>query len=659
MAVLWLCQPVQLITIPNNYNKQGFNGQCPNLDEEACGVNNITYQNECFLGRAGVGKAYDGWCINGQNTASPITFGGGPTQGPIGNPNFNPTSIPVANGGSQLLLHKWWRNPDNGYLTPGESYVGCPCNDSFLPVCGSNGMTYANMCRSECANVKAVKYGECGDYNYVWPGPSSCICGFEIDTSNSVCGVNERTYESKCVASCANVPSIGGGFCKNSCDCAHYFRPVCGRDGATYDNTCKLDCKGVAKLHEGICSKDSVDQCFFCQGDIKRVCGDDGETYDNICYLKCRRANLKSDGACPLKPGEVCNCPEVNLPVCGMDDVTYKNECELNCAGMPKQGNKACYLYKREINSCQNKCKNQKYNPICGGNGRTFNNSCDAGCGGVSVISNGPCGSAKNTTHCVCSDEPFPVCGVDGRDYINKCALECAGLSLAWDGPCNMHVTQSGARYKTMQVSAGGAVVGGTTTGPGTPMPIMNPAPAPILAPIPAPVVQSQLAPSMAEIQNMINLTLTKNIQPIAPTIIVLPSLPQTPTKKQPIQVNLQFVNPNGTKTIVENQQVMQEPLNRSDFYENKSESGDNLKTRIHLKMNHQMSLEKLYTLISIQPESFYEYFNTMISKGAITKQSIMFKGLSVGKLMSYMSSHYGLGNKNDNYGEVTVGNSH
>lgn len=633
-ALLWiqllLClQPVL------SFSKSGYNGACPRLDEEVCGVNNITYQNPCYMQQAGVARAYDGWCINGQNNNMPISNMAPSIQSSsISVTHGNPHSIPPASGGSQLLLTKWWRNSDNGYLTPGESYVGCPCNDSLLPVCGSNGLTYGNMCRAECANVKAVKYGECGDYNYTWPGPSSCLCGFEISTRNAICGVNGRSYESKCVANCVNTPEMGGGFCKNDCGCPHYFKPVCGVDGASYDNTCKMDCKGVARLHEGICSSDSVDKCYFCKGDIKRVCGGDGVTYDNECFLKCKGANKQKDGRCPRKKGEVCNCQDVDLPVCGIDEVTYKNNCELECAGMPKLGNKACYLYKREVNSCENKCKNQSYEPVCGG-GRTYNNRCDAQCGGNSISTNGPCGSAKNTSHCVCSDEPMPVCGVDGRDYLNKCALQCAGVSLSWDGPCNMHSSMSGASFKTGQISPGGNYMnaqGNIAMPTPPPMPVQ---PMPVM-----PVHQPQsLAPSMDEIQKIINLQMAQQSSNQNQTIIVLPPIPQQSKKKQPINVVLQFANPDGTLTDVKNEKVHQHAMSKADFVS--APSGGNNALKLHLKMDSSMSLKQLYSMINLKPQSFYDYFVGLINKRMVSRESIMFKGLSLGKLLTYIESQF------------------
>lgn len=648
------------LTIPlslSGYSRTGLNGSCPILDDEVCGSNNVTYQNECFLHLAGMIKAYDGWCINGQNPSTPACTN---INSVIPNAsNFTPISGPAAPppqhhietavGGSQLIITSWKRNEHNGYLETCDTYVGCPCNDSLLPVCGANGMTYSNMCRAECANVKAVKYGECGDYNYVWGGPSSCLCPFEIDTGNAVCGVNNRTYESKCVAECTNTPVKGGGFCKNKCNCAHYFKPVCGIDGATYENPCKLDCKGVGLLHDGICSSSGLEQCYFCKGNIKRVCGKDGKTYDNECYLTCANTQKKSDGACPRKKGEKCECQDIELPVCGLDEVTYKNACELECKGIPKLANKACYLYKRDQNSCKNKCKNKAYEPVCGNNGKTFNNSCDAGCGGTSIVANGPCGSAKNSSHCVCSDEPMPVCGVDGRDYLNKCAIECAGVSLAWEGPCTMHKSQSGATYKLGQITPGGPFVDSNFN-------VSQPRPPSIpsaMLPSSNNVSSSNasqamgnqansLAPSFLEIQQIIDLKLAQHSSASNQNIIVLPPLPSQTTQKEPIEIVLQFVNPDGTKTDINNEKVYKHTLSKTDFVSSKSGNSDPL--NMTLKMDKNMSLEQLFNMISLNPQSFLTYFNGLIQKGVVSKDSIMFKGLTLGKMIDFIQNKFNLG---------------
>ena len=176
--------------------------------------------------------------------------------------------------------------------------------------------------------------------------------------------------------------------------------------------------------------------------------------------------------------------------------------------------------------------------------------------------------------------------------------------------------------------------------------------PAPPTHPPAPPAPPAPLAPTMQEIQQMIDIRLAQNA-PTTPTIVVLPPLPQN-TQKEPINVNLQFVNPDGTKTEVNNNQAKMQTLGKSDFYESACHDCTDMTQRIRLKMDHQMSLEKLFTLISLQPKSFYDYFNGMIAKGVVTKDSIMFKGLSLGKMMAYIQNQFGI--QGSGYGEMIVG---
>ena len=76
------------------------------------------------------------------------------------------------------------------------------CPNLFVPVCGSDGVTYGNACHSERRGIR-------------------------ID------------YAGMCEGQGRN--------------CPRNYAPVCGLDGITYDNDCQLDNAGVDKAYAGAC----------------------------------------------------------------------------------------------------------------------------------------------------------------------------------------------------------------------------------------------------------------------------------------------------------------------------------------------------------------------------------------------------------------------
>ena len=89
----------------------------------------------------------------------------------------------------------------------------CPLN--YQPLCGSDGLTYDNLCELEAHNclsksmVTVVREGECDQ-----PRKQT----------------NEEEKEKECTLMCQRI-----------------YDPVCGSDGRTYTNTCELEAEACVR----------------------------------------------------------------------------------------------------------------------------------------------------------------------------------------------------------------------------------------------------------------------------------------------------------------------------------------------------------------------------------------------------------------------------
>ncbi len=375
-------------------------------NDPVCSVANETFVNECVLMLLGQLMQHRGWCA--VSTPAPAD------------------------------RNKTIKTEIKGYLANGKNSDDpkCPmCNSVFNPVCGVNGVTYANLCKlRECARVEKSNDGPCGVPDYVEPlEPRNCPCRFNFAPA---CGSDHVTYQDSCLLICAGQTLQNNGPCLRKCGCTKIYKPVCGTNRKSYNNACEMKCDGQRKLADGPCPIPKPKGCEHCDGFTEPVCGINGVTYDNMCYLHCAKVELYSKSPCPSN--RRCNCPNHYLPVCGIDNKTYRNECLLECRNIRRKYNGICKSVEVDNSEIYGKCRcGPEIQPICGADGRTYLNQCYLNClAGGDAVHMGEC-QFIDPSFCNCNENQSPVCGADFKTYKSECALNCMNQKVEYGGKCN------------------------------------------------------------------------------------------------------------------------------------------------------------------------------------------------------------------------------
>ncbi|CAI5743106.1 unnamed protein product [Hyaloperonospora brassicae] len=255
--------------------------------------------------------------------------------------------------------------------------TGCPfaCTRLLVPVCGSDGRTYASQCQLESMNCNSLV-----EVTVKFKG----VCKDE-ELESLTRRLSETPHEKSGVP--ISLPAVCGKACP------YNFAPVCGSDGITYGNGCLLEiaqCESggtVTQTSEGQCPDPSPssgpsdtfsDYPDLCAETFEPVCGSDGVTHNNSCLLRAIASYVPSltlayEGACKTVEGssaanetttdsgkDVASCPDVCPavfdPVCGSDDITYGSECKLEVASC---NNPDLHLTKVSNGACPNEQPHQ------------------------------------------------------------------------------------------------------------------------------------------------------------------------------------------------------------------------------------------------------------------------------------------------------------
>lgn len=249
----------------------------------------------------------------------------------------------------------------------------------YDPVCGSDGVTYANDCAFAAAFCSGESHtdtlfiqdvGEC-------PPVTDDVEDQEGTPIMPLAEVQKGDVDHAEVAVKANTEAntdvdLMTIFCSLTCKLTP--DEVCGTDGVTYINDChllasKCEHPELEKASHGECptlefnalevsestiinvATQAPEKCNpMCERVYDPICGSDGVTYANPCLLEyagCRNPSIQPFGAGKCPPnmqaarseslpastnngGESCipgPCPYTYAPVCGSDGQTHDNLC--------------------------------------------------------------------------------------------------------------------------------------------------------------------------------------------------------------------------------------------------------------------------------------------------------------------------------------------
>ena len=359
--------------------------RCSNEYQPVCGVNGVTYRNQCEAGCTGVDVLARGECREDCET---------------------------------LECNLECRN---GYVRDTSGCEQCECLDPCAacdhlqePICTRNDRTYTNRCQAECRGETVAYAGECREdcpdigceldcpNGYVRDddGCATCRCqeGGCADDTGQVCGANAVTYSNECEARAAGVEVVfGGGPCPSTC--AGDADSPAVTSGAF---TCPDGYECVSGVH-------GLPDCAPGDDGCIALCVEKEESCDALSLAStCPESEeCGSDGICESR----CDCTDVYYPVCGSDGVTYANSCVARCSGITSADSGGC-CDNAVVESCDLDCEHG------------FAVDAASGCERCACAVN-----ATEITSCTCDGSVVnPVCGTDDVWYCNECLARCAGV---------------------------------------------------------------------------------------------------------------------------------------------------------------------------------------------------------------------------------------
>jgi hypothetical protein len=264
---------------------------CPNVAQTACGCDGKTYANSCVASVSRQSLAATGVCS--------VSCGG----------------VTDAKCQAGTYCHYLDGICGAGQATGTCDAVPTSCaNAPQSPVCGCDKKTYNSTCEAQAAGISITSTGACpcgGPDNAGCETGRFCsyatgMCGTPNATGTctlppaecgtplgtQVCGCDNKTYDSACLAAKAGVSVLSSG---GSCKC-----------GGPTNIECPLD-QYCDFGNMGLClNANPTGTCAVppdtCSPGVDYVCGCDGKDYVNTCYAAQSGTSVVGKGKCKPLP---------------------------------------------------------------------------------------------------------------------------------------------------------------------------------------------------------------------------------------------------------------------------------------------------------------------------------------------------------------------